>query len=373
MAASTVPPHGAEQVASLLDSAEIIGLVRDLEATRWTGRPGYPIRSMVGMCLVKSLYGLPTWSRTARLVSEHAALQVALGDTPSVYACYRFTAKLRQHSTLLDRCLAGVLGSLKEAMPEFGRTIAIDGSDLPAYANGHRNLYKDGPLRTRFSDPDATWGHRSAVSTRGRGGYYGYKVHAAVCAATDLPVAWRVETAATHEAVIAPGLLDAARRFGPTVCVMDKGYDSAALHAACEDRGIRPVVPLRETPAVKKGKAGPPTCDHGSWTFAGADDRRKASKWRCPTGECRPASVWVKASRLHPLIPRESARFEALYRQRGAVEREFGRLKHEWALLPLRVRRFERVRLHADLSILARLVVALDRARVAATGAAAAA
>jgi hypothetical protein len=37
-------------------------------------------------------------------------------------------------------------------------------------------------------------------------------------------------------------------------------------------------------------------------------------------------------------------------------------LKHEWAFLPLRVRRIERVRL-ANLSILARLAVALDKTR----------
>jgi hypothetical protein len=44
------------------------------------------------------------------------------------------------------------------------------------------------------------------------------------------------------------------------------------------------------------------------------------------------------------------------------VERESGRLKHEWPLLPLRVRRLERVPLHADLTILAPLAVALDKA-----------
>jgi hypothetical protein len=48
---------------------------------------------------------------------------------------------------------------------------------------------------------------------------------------------------------------------------------------------------------------------------------------------------------------------------RRAVEREFGRLKNEWALLPLRVRGIERVRLHADLTILAKLATALARAR----------
>jgi hypothetical protein len=51
------------------------------------------------------------------------------------------------------------------------------------------------------------------------------------------------------------------------------------------------------------------------------------------------------------------------YAGRGAVERENGRLKNEWALLPLRVRRIERVALHADLTMLARLASALVTAR----------
>jgi transposase len=145
--------------------------------------------------------------------------------------------------------------------------------------------------------------------------------------------------------------------------IMDKGYDTGPIHHGCMDRGICPVTPLRETPAVKRGEQDAPSCEHGTWTFAGADYKRRATKWRCPTGECQPASRWVKADRLHPLIPRESARSRKLYRSRGAVEREFGRLKHEWALLPLRVRGLERVRLHADLTILAKLACALSRAR----------
>lgn len=62
---------------------------------------------------------------------------------------------------------------------------------------------------------------------------------------------------------------------------------------------------------------------------------------------------------MHPLIPRHTSRSAGLYRSRGAAEREFGRLKHEWALLPLRVRGLERVQLHADLTILAKLSCAL--------------
>ena len=154
-----------------------------------------------------------------------------------------------------------------------------------------------------------------------------------------------------------------ARGFRPEVAVMDMGYDHTPVYVGCEERGCHPVIPLRETPAVKAGKHLPPVCEHGTWTFAGSDAKRQAAKWRCPTGECAPASTWVGADRLHTLIPRGSLRWKQLYRQRGAVERENGRLKHEWGLLPLRVRRRERVQLHADLTILARLAVALASAR----------
>ena len=114
---------------------------------------------------------------------------------------------------------------------------------------------------------------------------------------------------------------------------------------------------------MKAGKAGPPSCEHGTWRFAGSDSKRGASKWRCPTGECSPASRWVAADRLHPLVPRETPRWRKLYKGRAAVEREFGRLKHEWALAPLRVRGLDRVALHADLTILTKLACALSRAR----------
>src|SRR6266487_3003130 len=205
MAVPTVTRRSdAVQIAGLLDSPEIDRLVTELAATRWTGRPGYPIRAMVGMALAKSLYTLPTWTRTVALACEHVALRAALGcpdpaDVPSVHACYRFTAKLRAFKPLLDACLDKVTVALHEQMPELGVTVAIDASDLPAYANGQRYLYKGGPERKTYSDPDASWGHRSAVSTRGSGSFYGYKLHQVVCAITGLPLAWRVETAKAAE------------------------------------------------------------------------------------------------------------------------------------------------------------------------------
>ena len=161
-----------------------------------------------------------------------------------------------------------------------------------------------------------------------------------------------------------PSLLDAvlARGFNVVTCAMDKGYDYAPVHAACQERGVLPIIARRRF-AGERDWTEHPTCEHGPWTFWGADFKRRATQWRCPTGECRPKSVWAKADRRHPLVPRLTKRFGELYRGRSAVEREFGRLKHEFGLTPLRVRGLNRVALHTDLVMLARLSQALARAR----------
>jgi hypothetical protein len=96
-----------------LDSSEIAALTSELEATRGTDRPGFPIRLMVGTALAKSIYAVPTWIRLVALVTEHAALHATVtGSTPvpSVYACYRFTAKLRADVTAIARKGAAVCG-----------------------------------------------------------------------------------------------------------------------------------------------------------------------------------------------------------------------------------------------------------------------
>lgn len=134
------------------------------------------------------------------------------------------------------------------------------------------------------------------------------------------------------------------------------------MHNECKARGCRPIIAqIRARNAATPDDV--PTCEHGRWTFAGADFGRKATKWRCPTGECSPKSVWLKADRRNPLVPRETKRWRDLYRGRASVEREFGRLKHHYGLAPLRVRGLAKVQLHADLTMLARLSQALARAR----------
>jgi hypothetical protein len=132
---------------------------------------------------------------------DHPGLQAAIGGCPSVFACYRFTVKLRKDGPLLADCLDRIATSLRAEFPDLGTDVTIDGSNLEALANGHRLVLKHGPERLRYSDPDASWGHRSAISTRGAGSSYGHKLMLACCARTGLPLAWRVETARRNESL----------------------------------------------------------------------------------------------------------------------------------------------------------------------------
>src|SRR5439155_16335754 len=91
----------AHEISALLDSPEVAALIAELEALRWTGRKGYGARMLVGACLVKSLYGLTTWTRAHARISDHPGLRAAPGGCPGLHACYRFTAKLRKHSDVL--------------------------------------------------------------------------------------------------------------------------------------------------------------------------------------------------------------------------------------------------------------------------------
>lgn len=86
---------------------------------------------------------------------------------------------------------------------------------------------------------------------------------------------------------------------------MDKLYDITPVYEACVERGVQLVTPRHGTGSARQPK--PLHCTHGLWTFAGADFKRKATEWRCPTGECvTRKSVWIEADRKNPLIPRES-------------------------------------------------------------------
>jgi len=155
---------------------------------------------------------------------------------------------------------------------------------------------------------------------RGRG-FYGYKLHAAVCAVTGLPVVWQAESARHGDALFAVALLDSAlaRGFKPETCAMDKGYDSGAIHDGFEDRGVHPIV-AQIKQAKAKSHDDVPTCEHGQWVSAGTDFKRKLTKWRCPNAAAASKGQLALGGTVRYEVPREGRRGLVLPLDRKEVE-----------------------------------------------------
>ena len=99
------------------------------------------------------------------------------------------------------------------AAPDIGRDVAIDASDLPAHANGMRYVSNGGELREQIRDPDASWGHRSAIR-RAKAAASTDTRSTSRCTRTGLPLAWQTRTARHHESLFVAPLLDAVRARG---------------------------------------------------------------------------------------------------------------------------------------------------------------
>ena len=135
-----------------------------------------------------------------------------------------------------------------------------------------------------------------------------------------MPLAWTVETAREVEQTFAAPLLAQlhTRGFRPVTAAMDSAYDVAHVHDAFEAGGCRPVVKLRKTQGVLRGDHKPPTCEHGTWTFAGADYKRGASKWALPHGRVQARLPMGQGEPPAPTDPaRDCALGEALCRTLG--------------------------------------------------------
>jgi Transposase DDE domain len=159
-------------------------------------------------------------------------------------------------------------------------------------------------------------------------------------------------------------LIDAtkARGFAVKTAIMDKGYDNEPIHRGCVDRGS-----FRSRHFARLPLSFVATASRFRARTGSGPSRAPASSAGLRSGDALRASASVRPCGSRPTVctpdPAYNGAESKLCCSRGAVEREFGRLEREWAMLPLRVRGLDRVRLRADLTILAKLTIALGRAR----------
>ena len=372
-----------------------------LEQEHWTGRKGYSARGMWSALIAGLLYQCHSLAEVVRLLERDKDTRTVCGfsldDLPGEDAFSRFLKKLVKHADLLDECLNNLVNMLRELLPGFGAKLTVDSTDILAYSNGHR----ENP-----SDATARWGAKKKSNSKaegetGEGGsrkekkkepdiyyWFGYKLHLVVDALYELPLAFILTPANVADTTqMKPLLLKASADQEKTkleAVITDKGYDSQDnnefVYKECK---AVPIIPIREwkdaqLPDICNAK-GTPLCSCGlEMVYWGRDG--KYLKYRCPhvlgKGECKsrfrctasPYGYVLKLPieadvRRHPPVPRESRKWQKLYKMRTAIERVNSRVKGLLGLNKITVRGIAKVTVRTALSLLVMLAAGVSMAK----------
>jgi hypothetical protein len=285
-------------------------------------------------------------------------------DIPSKFAYCRFRKKLVGFNELVGKVLTQSVERLREALPGLGATLAVDATDVKAWANG---LHQE-------TDPDARTGAKK--KSGGHHYWYGYKVHTVVDADAELPLWFSVTPANVYDgSMLPPVLQDAQTRYGwlhPHYVTADKGYDSkASFQFVGETIGAIPVIDVVQRTGRKARESRP--CEAEPMiTPDGVHYRchRVPYDPACPRfGKCPLLPMFADGPlnqatpgryfERHSPFPYGSCQWKAIYNKRVAVERVFSRLKGYRKLDAIRTRRLPKVWLHVAMSLVVMNVAAL--------------
>ena len=147
----------SKELAAKIDSAHKTG-----------GNPGYPARQMLRLHALRYLLNERFANRFLERVNNdpHLLELCGMSNAPSEEAFSRFkNHRLAPNQEELDQVIASVVedcaagieelrGSdeVPATAPALGEILAIDATDIPAYANPNREIP---------ADPDAAWGYRT--------------------------------------------------------------------------------------------------------------------------------------------------------------------------------------------------------------------
>lgn len=256
-----------------------------------------------------------------------------------------------------------------------GTTIAIDSTAIDAYERKQ-------PKSRCQETGNATWGAKFD-SFGNKITWFGYKIHLAVDADSELPVALEVTPAHVNDGDMAPSLMTQVNNQAKEVCknyLMDGGYDHLKNYETAHQYKAQAIIPLnlrneKEPPAGYTSN-GTPRCSMGfEMVYAGADGNYL--KFRCPhvmgKVECPHGSAWCSSSnygmvvkvnvnddlRRFSLPHRDTKNWKKMYNKRTSVERCNGRLKENLTANDLHVGGIQKVKTYVYFNAIVLLVSAL--------------
>src|SRR5690625_4933222 len=381
-------------------------LMKLLEKKRKNGRNDYPIRAIWNTILAGIVFEHKSIESLRRELSRNAQLRFICGlelrGVPTSSAYSRFMKNLLKLEDEVNNMFYKAVNELKELLPTFGESLAIDSKAIQSFAN-HRNKNSTEDGRR---DLDADYGIKSYKGHRDDGTlwektvrWFGYKLHLIVDSNYELPISYSITKASVSDVKEAHRLIDELESHpselleNTKVLSGDKGYDDTKLmERLWDDHEIKTVIDIRnmwkeknETRLIKdysnvahdyKGTFFcycPVTGTERAMVNGGFEKDRNTLKKLCPANQygitCKGAEKCpVKQGFRIPLhenrrvftpIDRSSYKWEREYNKRTAVERVNSRLDISFGFENHTIRGLKKMKVKVGLSLVVMLTMAI--------------
>ena len=392
-------------------------LMRALEKQRGRGRDDYPVRAVWNSLLAGVVYQHDSTDSLRRELLRNAQLRHLCGfdamkgaeAVPPPWAYTRFLKNLFAHEDLIDAMFDRLVEELRDALPDFGKVLAVDGKAIRTHARPRK---KDTPRPEPDGrrDTDANFGVKTYRTKRADGTVYervvkwfGYKLHLVVDAIHELPVGYEVTKASSSELTEGKKLVASLGEGHPELLkscealAADRGFDDGKwIRELWDTQGVKPVIDIRnlwqdgeETKLVVgtrnvvydyRGTVSchcPKTGERREMAYGGFEADRGALKYRCPAahyglrcagmsrcGVGRSMRVSLAEDRrIFTPLARSSYAWKRTYAKRAAVERVNSRLDVSFGFERHFIRGLQKMKVRMGLSLVVMLAMALGRVK----------
>lgn len=300
----------ASQLESLFNTIPENELLKALKVY-YAGRLGYTYKVLWRTYVAMTVLNLPSFAALIRTLENNPYIAQACGITnpetiPSKFAYSRFLRKLQEpcNFTLVKNIMRSLTRQCYQMFPDFGKSVAIDATDLKAWSNGSK---------THKSDRDAGWVIKTDSNGK-RKFVWGYKMHLMVDTTYELPIAVNITKGNTADIRQATPLLSQAHtiysKFHPQYVICDAAYSSGELRKTIKKN-------FKTHPIIRAPKT------HKKW------------------------------------IDEQTPEWRLIFNRRTAIERVFGRMKNHRRLNNITVRRRRKVTIHSLIPVIVTQAVAL--------------
>ncbi len=286
------------RLARVLDELPDDRIVGELVRRRKAKRNDYPVEAVWNSLIAGIVFGHDCVESLRRELARNGELRQVCGfdpldsdkAVPPAWVYSRFLAKLYAMRLSIDEMFHELVDTLAALLPDFGRDLAVDAKAIQTH----------GP-----NDPDAAWGAKKTYLTAGANGkntkhtkwWFGYKMHLAVDANYELPVAFEVTKANVADTTRLMPMVEQIRDKHPELHARtetvsaDKGYDDGKDKAALYDQ--HDMIPLIDTRDMRK--------EHKRETWLPLDPQRHDTIYYDGTGRV--------ACKIDPLEPSDDKAF----------------------------------------------------------------